>query len=374
MELIAFVLGTLLLVLVIWDLFETIVVPRPTPDRFRIARYVVRLSWRVVRAIGRERNGKTHDRLLGLFAPAMTLALLVSWLAALVLGYGLMLFALRDQLSPRPADLGTTLYFAASSVLTLGFGDIVAVGPAARAVVVVAAVSGLGVVALVVTFLFSLYGSYQRREVQVVTLQAAAGAPPSAVTLLETYARLDLVDRLPGFFEEWERWAAEVLDTHVAFPLLGFFRSSHDNLSWISALGTVLDAASLVLTTTEGVPRGEAELFRRVGSHLVEDITNLGFRAGVTASPNPAETWAGMDRWSFDQACARLTEAGYDLASGDCAWEAFEAARSGYAGRLEAMATYWATPTNSWLHSEAPLASPAHTSSDVAEGEGYPQT
>src|SRR5450759_399332 len=116
MELIAFVLGTLLLVLVIWDLFETIVVPRPTPDRFRIARYVVRLSWRVVRAIGRERNGKTHDRLLGLFAPAMTLALLVSWLAALVLGYGLMLFALRDQLSPRPADLGTTLYFAASSV------------------------------------------------------------------------------------------------------------------------------------------------------------------------------------------------------------------------------------------------------------------
>ena len=175
MEPLAFVLGILLLVLVIWDLFETIVVPRPTSDRFRIARYVVRLSWRAVRAIGRSRDGKTHDTLLGLFAPAMTLALLFSWLIALILGYGLILFALADQLSPRPHDLGTTMYFAASSVLTLGFGDIVAVGPAARAVVVVAAGSGLGVVALAGTFLFSLYGSYQRREVNVVKLQAAAG-------------------------------------------------------------------------------------------------------------------------------------------------------------------------------------------------------
>jgi hypothetical protein len=246
METIAFVLGILLLILVVWDLFETIVVPRPSPGWFRIARYLIRGSWRVVRAIGRGRDGRTHDTLLGLFAPAATLALLVAWLSTLIIGFGLVLFALRDQLSPSPQDLGTTLYFAASSVLTLGFGDIVAAGPAARVVVVIAAASGLGVVALVVTFLFSLYGSYQRREVEVVTLQAVAGAPPSAVALLETYAQLDLVDRLPGFFAEWERWAAEVLDTHVAYPLLGFFRSSHDNLSWISALGTVLDAASLV--------------------------------------------------------------------------------------------------------------------------------
>jgi hypothetical protein len=376
MEPIAFVLGSFLVVLVAWDLFETIVVPRPTPSRIRIARYLVRGSWHVVRAIGRGRNGRTHDTVLGLFAPAMTLALLLSWLAALVLGYGLILFALRDQLSPVPADLGTTIYFAASSVLTLGFGDIVAVGPAARVVVIVAAVSGLGLVALVVTFLFSLYGSYQRREVQVVTLQAAAGAPPSAVTLLETYAQLDLVDRLPDLFAEWERWAAEVLDTHVAFPLLGFFRSSHDNLSWISALGTVLDAASLVLTTTRGVPRGEAELFRRVGSHLLEDITNLGFRLGAAGRPDPAAAHPGLDREAFDAACRRLDRAGYDLVPGDQAWREFEAARAEYLGLLETMSSYWVTPTNSWLEPEASLRSPVHLASetpgDVSEREVYP--
>jgi hypothetical protein len=369
MDLIALALGILLLCLVTWDLFETIVVPRPTPDRFRIGRYVVRLSWPAVRAVGRTRNGKTHDTLLGLFAPAMTLALLVAWLAALILGYGLILFGLRDQLSPSPHDLGTTMYFAASSVLTLGYGDIVAVGAAARAVVVVAAVSGLGVVALVVTFLFSLYGSYQRREVKVVTLQAAAGAPPSAVALLETYAQLDLVDRLPGFFMEWERWAAEVLDTHVAYPLLGFFRSSHDNLSWISALGTVLDAASLVLTTIERVPRGEAELFERIGSHLVEDITNLGFRAGTTADPRATSSRSDLDRDAFDGAYARLGDAGYVLAPGDAAWPAFEAARAGYAGRLNAMAAYWATPANSWLDTSSALTSLAHVAADVGSGD-----
>ncbi len=359
MSVIAFALGLMVLCLVIWDLFETIVVPRPTPDRFRIARYLVRLSWRVVREVGRTRNGRSHDTFLGLFAPAMTLALLVSWLAALVLGYGLILFALRDQLRPVPSDLGTTMYFAASSVLTLGYGDIVAVGPAARTVVVVAAVSGLGVVALVVTFLFSLYGSYQRREVKVVTLQAAAGAPPSAVALLETFAQLGLRDRLPGMFTEWERWAAEVLDTHVAFPLLGFFRSSHDNLSWISALGTVLDASTLLLTTIEGLPRGEAELFKRVGAHLVEDITNLGFRSGVTGDPRTAAS-VDLDRGAFDEAYRRLARSGYELVPVDAAWRAFESARAEYAGRLNAMAAYWATPANSWLDPSTALTSPAH--------------
>ncbi|MGZ6266757.1 MAG: potassium channel family protein [Candidatus Limnocylindrales bacterium] len=357
MEAIYLVLGVLVLALVYWDLFESIVVPRPTPGWFRIARYVVRGSWRVVRAIGRGRDGRRHETLLGLYAPAATAALLAVWLSAAILGFGLILFALRDQLQPVPPDLGSAVYAAATTVLTLG-GDVAATGTAARLVVVLAAATGLGVVALVVTFLFSLYASYQRREIQVVTLQAAAGAPPSAVALLETYSRLGLTDRLPGFFNEWERWAAEVLDSHVAYPLLGFFRSSHDNLSWISALGSVLDAASLVLTTIEGVPRGEAELFRRAGSHLAEDISNLGYRMGSAGRADRSD--ANLDRGAFDAAWARLKEAGYELAPADRAWPAFEAARAEYAARLEGLAAYWATPSTSWLGTNEALRSPAH--------------
>jgi hypothetical protein len=355
MEAAAFALGTFLLALTFWDLFETVVVPRPTPGWFRIGRYLIRGSWRGLRAIRDGRPGRSYDRVLGLFAPAATVALLGAWLVSLIVGYGLIMFALRDELRPVPTDLGTTMYFAATSLLTIGFGDIVAVAAPARIIIVTAAISGLGVVALVVTFLFSLYGSYQRREIHVVALQAAAGAPPSAVALLETYAQLGLVERLPELFRDWERWAVEVLDSHVAYPLLGYFRSSHDNLSWISALGTVLDAASLVLTTIDGIPRGDAKLFKRVGTHLVEDIYNLGFRTGDEGS---------LDRASFDAACDRLEEAGYRLVSRDDVWPAFEAARSTYAPRLEAMASYWATPATSWLGDPVALRRPLHPQDD----------
>ena len=355
MEPIAFIAGVFLLSLTYWDLFETVVVPRPTPGWFRIGRYLLRGSWGLLRRLPNGRRGGWHDRLLGLFAPAATLTLLVAWLIGFIVGFGLILYALRDELQPASADLGTTLYFAATSVLTLGFGDVVAQGGPARIVVTLAAISGLGLVALVVTFLFSLYGSYQRRELQVVVLQAAAGAPPSAVALLETYAELDLVGRLPDLFRDWERWAAEVLDSHVAFPLLNFFRSSHDDLSWISALGTVLDAASLVLTTIDGPPRGEAKLFKRVGTHLVEDIYNFGFRTGMPAS---------LDRADYEAACDRLREAGYRLEPLDRAWPAFEMARATYALRLEAMAAYWATPATSWLGDPVALRAPLHPSDD----------
>ena len=168
---------------------------------------------------------------------------------------------------------------------------------------------------------------------------------------------MDASARLPEFFSEWERWAAEVLDSHVAYPILGYFRSSHDNLSWISALGTVLDTASLVLTTIEGVPRGHAELIKSVGTHLVEDITNLGFRA-------PSSD--GIDRAAFDAVYERLEAAGYRLCPADRAWADFSAARGSYAQRLEAMAGYWAVPSASWFGASEPLRSPTHTREEVA--------
>lgn len=223
------------------------------------------------------------------------------------------------------------------------------------------AVAGLGVVALVITFLFSLYGSYQRREVLVVSLSARAKAPPSAVTLLETQARLDLVNELPALFGEWERWTAEVLDTHVAYPLLGYFRSSHDETSWISALGAVLDAAALVLTTIRGVPRGQAEITKRVGAHLVEDISNnLGL----------AGDGSRVDRDQFDEVYRRLGAAGYDLETEDEAWRAFERARSSFAGRLEAIAEYWATPATLWVGQTRLVGSAVHEAAAATSSRG----
>jgi hypothetical protein len=351
MEAVAILAGVFVLGLTLWDVFQTVVVPRPSPGLFRLAGHVIGRSWSLVRAVGKRLSDEKRDLVYGTFGPAAAIVLLVVWLLGIALGYALILYGIRDQLQPVPENFGTALYFSATSVLTLGFGDFVANGTLARILVITSAASGLGVVALVVTFLFSLYGSYQRREIEVVELQATAGGPPSAVALLETYARLDLVDRLPDLFVQWQRWSAEVLDTHVAYPLLGFFRASHDNLSWISALGTVLDTASLVITTINGIPRGEAELARRVGSHLVEDVSNLGFRSGIPVV---------LDRDAFDEAWTRLAAAGYEMEPADTAWPRFEAARAMYASRLEEMANYWATAATSWLGVTAALRSPAH--------------
>jgi Ion channel len=355
-----FVAGTLILVLIAADVFETIVVPRPSPGPHRLSRYVIKVSWRSWRWLGaRTRSGLARDGFYGIYAPGAVILLLSAWLALLVLGYGLLFYALRADLVPAPTDLGTSLYFAGTSILTLGFGDVVATGMLARLVSIVAAASGLGVVALVITFLFSLYGSYQRRESQVVTLSSRAKAPPSAVVLLETYARLGMVDELPALFASWEAWSAEVLDSHVAYPLLGYFRSSHDNISWLSALGAVLDACALVLTTIEDIPRGQAELTKRGGAHLVEDIGNVVGLHGDGSRVGQAE---------FDEAYERLRVAGYRLGDPDESWHRFERGRATYAGRLEALASFWATPATAWIGERTPAGSVAHRSREVEAG------
>ena len=351
-DVLIFLAGAGLLGVVLWDIFQSIVVPRPTPGRIRISRYVVPPTWRAWRALGlRKRSAEARDAFLGLWAPGATVALFAMWLAFIVIADGLMLFALRSEIRPAFGSFFDALYFAGTSVLTLGFGEIVAEGVVSRLVVLVAAATGLGVVALVITFIFSLFASYQRREVLVVTLSARAKSPPSAVTLLETHARLELVDDLPGLFRDWERWAAEVLDSHVAYPLLGYFRSSHDNISWISALGAVLDAAALVVTTIKGVPRGQAEIVLRVGAHLVEDISNYIAQVGDGSA---------VELDDFTAVHERLARAGYDLEPLERSWRAFERVRRTYAGRLDALADYWATPAPSWGGTRAPGVSAAH--------------
>ena len=241
--------GLLLIGLVLWDIFQTVVLPRPAPTRVRIARNLVRLTWPLWRWRALKRTSSIdQEELLGSYAPATVLILLITWFLLMVLGFGLLLYSLRDGLQP-VSDFGSILYYAGTSLLTIGFGDITATHGLARLVSVVAGGLGLGTLALGITYLFSLYGSFQRREILVVRLEARAGAPPSGIRLLESYGAEDLRPGLAAFFLEWEAWAAEVLDCHVAYPILPYFRSSHDNVSWVSALGAVLDASALVLTT-----------------------------------------------------------------------------------------------------------------------------
>ncbi len=335
------VAGLAILFVVLQDAFRVVVMPRPHYG-FGVGKVLLLIAWRVWRPLGtRLRSVGRRESMLGAFAPLALLVLLTFWVVGLVLGYGLLVHALRDELRPVPADFGTALYVTGTSLLTLGFGDIVPTGFAARVVILVTAASGPALVGLVLSLLFSLYASYQRREALITTLDARAGAPPSGVRLLETYAALDMVGDLPALFAEWERWTAEVLDSHLAYPPLAFFRSSHDSESWISALGAVLDAATLVLSSVERVPGGAAQLLYDIGVHAVEDLTHY-FRL-------THEHEIAVEPAEFADAIAGLAAAGYALRAPDEAWRAFSELRSRYAGPLNTLAREWATPPAMWI-------------------------
>jgi Ion channel len=334
--------GLFLIVYVGWDVFNTVVLPRPTPSVYRLTRIVTRGGWLVWRWQARRiSDPDRRERWLAVFAPLNVLALLVVWVAVLVVGFGLLNLAFAQDFDPPLTNLPSAVYMAATSLFTIGFGDLVPTQPWTRAIAVVAAALGLGTVALVITYLFSLYGSFQRREVLVTSLDARAGAPPAGLALLETCHRSGLLDDLPDLFSAWERWAAEVLDSHMAYPILGFFRSTHDNESWLASLGAMLDAAVLVLTTIEDQPRGRAEMLVAIGVHLVEDISNFfGFEN---------DGRVGIERAAYDAARNRLEAAGYRLESPDVGWILFAQIRGRYASRLNELAAFWMIPPAMWI-------------------------
>ncbi len=348
------IVGLAILGSILFDIFLTVVVPRraPATGRYlRLSRYVVARLWLPWRWIGlRLDQTERREAFLGSFGALSIILLLVGWIAGLVVGYGLLLDAQRDQIRPQPENLGSSLYFAGTSLLTLGFGDYVAVSGWTRLVTLAAAATGLGLFAAVLTLLFTLYGSFQRREVAVVVLEAGAGAPPSGVTLLETYAMARILGDLPRVFELWQAWAAEVLDSHLAYPVLAYFRSSHDNDSWISSLGAVMDASTLVLTTIEDGPKGWAKLSRAVGGHCLEDLVET-FR--LEDDPE-----VGLERGEFEEACRRLEWAGFRVREIDEAWENFSRLRLEYAGHVNALARHFASPPAQWIGDRSPLRYP----------------
>lgn len=340
MDLLAAAIGVVLIWAALNDVFHAVVVPRPTPSRYRPSAFVVRTTWPLWRSrlVG---DGDLRERRLGSYAPFAVIGLLGMWIVMLIVGNGLVFYAIRDQFAPPLADPVTAVYAAGTALITIGFGDIVPTGALARILAMLAGITGLAVVALTITYLFTLYGSLERRELAVTTLDERAGAPPSGVRLLEESARAGRRSELADLFQKWEGWAAHVLDSHQAHPLLAYFRSSHDQESWVSALGALLDAATLVLTTMDDDAHGQAKAMRGIGAHVVEDLTRVFGLA--------YEQDSGVERAEFDDAYQRLAAAGYRMRDQARAWEDFSATRAEYAAGLNALARHFAVPPALWI-------------------------
>ena len=336
--------GVVILAVAFYDVFQSVVLPRPSIGRLRIAPWILRPLWATWRWMAmRESRVERRENRLGSFGPVGLLALLAFWSLSSILGYALITDAIPDQIQPRPQDFWTSLYFSASTLLPLSYGEILPVGALARLVIIAESATGVGLIALVISLLFSLYGSFQRREELVVTLDALAGAPPAGLQILETVASHRMPDELRATFDDWRRWSAAVLESHLAYPILVYFRSSHDNEAWLNSFGAVMDAATLVLSTvvSEDATEGHARLMFKVGNHLVEDLAWY-FRFKSAGAPI-------VERQEFDDARLRLIAAGYKCHEADAAWKEFASLRSMYASTINQLANRLAIQPAKWI-------------------------
>jgi hypothetical protein len=275
------VLGFVLLSAALWDAFEVIISPRRVTRRFRLARAFYRSSWWLWSAVGRSISDENRrETCLGIFGPLSLVMLVGVWATAIVAGFAMMHWGLETPLNVAPgiAPFSTYLYMSGTTFFTLGLGDVTPMGAPGRALIVVEAGVGFGFLAAIISYLPAiLYQAFSSREVSISLLDARAGSPPTAGELLRRHGN-DMRE-LGQLLYDWERWSAELLETHLSYPVLAYFRSQHTNQSWLAALTAILDTCALIIAGVEEGPTRQAQLTFAMARHAVGDLAQIFARS-----------------------------------------------------------------------------------------------
>ena len=336
------------LALVLWDAFETIVVPRRVSRRLRLTRLFYRATWQPFAALARRiRSVKRRETVLSVYGPLSLLLLLAVWATGLIVGFGLLHYALGSQvgMSGTPPGLALDLYFSGTTFFTLGLGDATPQGWRARLLTIVEGGMGFGFLALVIGYFPVIYQAFSRRESDIALLDARAGSPPSAAELLRRHQGGDGAAALETLLHEWEHWAAELLETHLSYPLLAYFRSQHTNESWLQALTAVLDASALLMVTgVTGSHARQARLTFAMARHAMVDL------AQVFSTPPREEAADRLPPAVMARLRAELAGAGFALAAGDD--ERLAALRRMYEPYAQALSGYLLQPLPEWHYEQ----------------------
>ena len=280
MAIVAAIFGATLVLWVLWEGFETVVLPRRVTRRFRFTRLFYRRTWlpwaRMVSSFVPTRRRETW---LSVFGPLSLFLLMSIWVGGLITGFALLHWSTGSALLTRDGSAGffTDLYLSGTTFFTLGLGDVVPRSTLACLLVVFESGMGFGFLALVIGYLPGLNQSFARREVSISLLDARAGSPPTASEMLHRQGQERGMEAVRELLHEWERWSAELLEGHLSYPILAYFRSQHDNQSWLAALTAILDTCALVMAGLEGPCKRQAELTFAMARHAVVDLS-LVFR------------------------------------------------------------------------------------------------
>lgn len=270
-------IGVILVAVVLWETFETIVLPRRVTRRLRVTGFLYQLTWSPWAALARLiTKNRRREKILSFFGPLSLLLLLAIWAFGIIVGFALIHYGAGTKFQNQAlTGFWGDLYFSGTTFFTLGLGDLSPTTSLGRLLAVVQSGVGLGFFAMVISYLPVLYQAFSRREVNISMLDARAGTPPTAGELLRRHREAGDMESLSNLLREWERCSADLLESHLSYPVLCYFRSQHDNQSWLAALNTILDTCALVMVGIDGVPKWQAQLTFKMTRHAIVDLTQV---------------------------------------------------------------------------------------------------
>ena len=346
MRILAMFAGVICLWIVLLDAFQTIILPRRATGRFRLTRIFYISTWRPWAFFARRiRKPARRETAFSYYGPLSLIVLLVVWAAAMVLSFGLIFYALGSPFKEegKQPNFPSDLYVSGTTLFTLGLGDVIPQTQSARAFTILESGTGLGFLAVVMGYFPVLYSAFSRREVSISLLDARAGSPPTAAELLRRHSHQGAEQALTVLLMEWERWSAELLESHISYPLLCYFRSQHTNQSWLSALTAILDTSALLISGIRAHEARQAQLTFAMARHALVDLTQiLGLQPAHDAAERlPAEHYQRL----YDL----LSQSGVDLCRDSLSGERLREMRALYEGYAEALSKYLFMPLPRWF-------------------------
>jgi hypothetical protein len=346
MRIFTLIVGVFCLFWALFDAFQTIILPRRATGRFRLTRLFFLITWRPWAFFAtRMRDVRKRESAFSYYGPMSLIFLLAMWAAASTLGFAFIYYGLNSPFNDnlQGPGLWSDLYVSGTTIFTLGLGDVTPHVGWVRGVIILESGTGLGLLAVVMGYFPVLYAAFSRREVSISLLDARAGSPPTAAELLRRHSYQGGDSALSLLLVEWERWSAELLESHISYPHLCYFRSQHSNQSWIGALTSVLDTSALLIAGVQGHEARQAQLTFAMARHALVDLSQIFALSPVTNAPDrlpPAR---------YHELYGLLCQGGVSVCRDGHSYERLRDMRALYEGYAEALGNYLRMPLPPWI-------------------------
>jgi hypothetical protein len=346
MHIMALAAGIACVWIVLLDAFQTIILPRRATGRFRLTRLFYLATWRPWAFFaGRISSTRKRETVFSYYGPLSLVLLLVVWAGTMIVGFGLVYFAIGSPFREAAMHAGfhTDLYISGTNIFTLGLGDVTPQSAAARVLTILESGTGLAFLAMVMGYFPVLYSAFSRREVSISLLDARAGSPPTAAELLRRHSYPGAEQSLAVLLIEWERWSAELLESHLSYGLLCYFRSQHSNQSWLSALTAILDTCSLLISGVRGTETRQAQLTFAMARHALVDLAQIFSLEPVGNAPDrlPPERYQKLH--------AAICQSSVSVCGENLSIDRLRELRGLYEGYAEALSRYLFMPLPQWI-------------------------